>query len=475
LTALESTLMLGEKTGLQQDILNAPALSEPLPPPLPTQFMQTDDKHEVATLANQLKLDQKLLDGFNPHHYIGPFWRCRDVFLPEFMPILDVPDITFRVTQDVDGDGDQETIYSEGFFDVRWNAGPIPDVVLEASPIAVAGPVCESPDVPCEDTPAILFAGRLPLINLPAPDDPYHDAATGYGRRPNRPHASGQINPAPADLPLPLAEAPYTRVLQLYGCNHAEGAKYYRLMYRFNGGPAAPFTGLTWPLWRVVSGTLQSHWPTADANGWYPILPDSADWFPANLLLDWPTNRFANGLYTVTLELGNAAKTILNDSVPVSFRIDNSRPSAQFTELRWRVAGGAWSPPVSMICPVITRPTPGGVPVDIELRLSYQAAATHLRSAVLTGGGCGGGNPTLISPIGTAQHWHTTPADNSVTNTATFALPGALNQGAYSFSLFVASRAFNPSGGDGGQLSDWNYSPVYNWIHPRMSIAVVNA
>jgi hypothetical protein len=115
------------------------------------------------------------------------------------MPLLDVPDITFRVTQDVDGDGDQDVIYAESHFDVRWNSGNIPDVTLYADPIAVAGLTCDTPEVPCENVPAITFAGLMPLVNPPAPAAPYHDAgsgeapnfALGYARRPNRPHPNG--------------------------------------------------------------------------------------------------------------------------------------------------------------------------------------------------------------------------------------------------------------------------------------------
>jgi hypothetical protein len=383
-----------------------------------------------------------------------------------------VPDITFRVTQDVDGDGDQETIYAENFFDVRWNAGPIPDVTLEASPIAVAGVVCDTPTVPCEDTPAILFAGLMPLVNPAGPADPYHDNATGYARRVNRPHPSGNlVDP----LPNPLAEAPFTGTLQLYGCNHAPGAAFYRLRYRFNGGPIVPFTGLTWPLHRVVGGNLQTLWPVSDANGWYPILPDSDNWFPESLLLNWPTGSFANGLYTVELQLGNAAKAVINTSPVVNIRTDNSSPVAQFLELRWRVAGGAWSGPLSLICPVITRPIIGGSPADIEFRVQYSASAAHLRSVSLGAGGCGGGNPTLASALSTAQHWHINALDNTVVNTAVFALPGAFSQGAYSFSLFASSRAFNPAGGDGGFEADWQYDPVYRYVIPSLPVAVVNA
>lgn len=468
-------------------LLEGNGFSEPVPPPLPAELQRLQGAGSKSsgemeaktmeaarsTLAVRMNLDVKQLEGFTFRRFIGPFRRCFDLLIPEWVPLLDIPDITFRVTQDVDGDGDEEVIYSEGFFDVRWNAGPIPDVTLQASQIAVVGVVCDTPEVVCENTPALLFAGLMPLVNPPGPADPYHDAVTGYARRPNRPHPSGNlVDP----LPNPLAEAPYTGTLQLYGCNHAQGAVFYRLRYSFNGGATVPFTGLTWPLHRVVGGILQTLWPTPDVNGWYPILPDSDGWFPAHLLLNWPTGGFQNGLYMVEVQLGNAGKAVINTSAAVAFRIDNSAPNpVQFTELRWRVAGGVWSPPMELICPVVTRPAIGGNPADIEFMISYQAAAVHLRSVSLSGGGCGGGNPTLISALSTAQHWHTNPADNSVINTAIFALSGAMPQGAYSFNLFAASRAFNPAGGDGGFEADWNYDPVYNYVWPSLPVAVVNA
>jgi hypothetical protein len=310
----------------------------------------------------------------------------------------------------------------------------------------------------------------MPLVN-PTSGDPYHDNATGYARRPNRPHPSGAIIDP---LPNPLATAPFANTVHLYGCNELKGGQFYRLRYRHNGGPWVPLTGLTWPLYRVVSGSLQTHWPTPDANGWYPILPSSDNWFPEKLLLAWPTHQFQNGLYTVELEIGNASKNVINSAAAINFMVDNSTPQAQITEVRWRVAGGVWSAPLELICPTVTRPLISGTPANIEFRITYQVSASHLRSLSLSGGGCGGGNPTLISPLNTAQHWHTNAGDNSLSDTATFALPGTMGQGAYSFSLYAASRAFNPAGGDNGHLLDWNYDPVVRYTHPHLPIAVVN-
>ena len=485
LAALEAEAVVGASSVMKLKLLDSNGFTQPMPPPLPIEFRQLG-KRDVnttsslgveeagvmtsarKTLAARLNLDVEHLEKVDFKRFIGPFRRCFNVLVPEWMPILDVPDITFRVTQDVDGDGDEETIYSEGFFDVRWNAGPIPDVTLEASQIAVAGVTCNTPEVPCEGIPAILFAGLMPLI------DPYHDADTGYARRPNRPHPSGNF----ADLPHFPAETPFTHTLQLYGCNHSEGAVYYRLRYSFDGSASVTFKGLTWPLYRLIGGVLHTLWPAPDADGWYPILPAADGWFPQSLLLNWPTGNgtFQDGTYSVELDLGNAAKAVINTSAPpVKFRIDNSIPKGQFTKLRWRVVGGVWSLPMSLDCPVIPRPIVGGNPVPIEIEVSYQASAMHLRSVELRSGGCGGGDLTLNPPLSTAQHWHIDPADNSVINTAIFALSGLALQGAYSFDLLAVSRAFNPAGGDGGFEADWNYDPVYN-INPipTLRVAVVN-
>jgi hypothetical protein len=495
LASLEAVSVLGADRKEQFEILDKAAFDHPLPPPLPDDLKSIPggderDKGKMnarfAELAQRFELDAGIVEKLDLRRFVGPFLRCHDVIVPEWMPLLDVPDITFRVTQDVDGDGDQDVIYAESHFDVRWNSGNIPD----ADPIAVAGLTCDTPEVPCENVPAITFAGLMPLVNPPAPAAPYHDAgsgeapnfALGYARRPNRPHPNGLFADPP---PNPLAKSPYTGTLLLYGCNHATGAVFYRLRYSYNGGPPVPFTGLTWPLYRLVGGVLQTTWPTSDGAGWYPILPDSDGWTPQHLLLSWPTTSFPDGLYTVQLELGNAGKTVTNTSASVRFRIDNSSPTAMITALAWRVAGTTSWTPLELICPVVTRPMMGGSPVAIEFRVSYQVSATHLRALLLSGGGCGGGAPLQLvspnwsepaSPVNPYQHWHTDPdLDNSEARTAIFSLPGTSLQGAYSFSLYASSRAFNPSDPTGFTV-DWNnYDPGPNYVIPSVPVAVVNA
>jgi hypothetical protein len=318
------------------------------------------------------------------------------------------------------------------------------------------------PPVTCDDE-GIRFAGLMPLRA------PYHDPATGFALRPNRPHfPPGLIGGAP-DTP---ANAPYTWTLQLYGCNHHSGAAFYRVLYSFNGSPAVPFQNLTWPIYPFPAGTPAS-WVTPDADGWYPILANPDAWHPAHLLLEWPTGQ--TGLYQLSVQFGNAAKQALSTTPSVGIFVGNSPLHASFTGLRWRVEGsGGPGTPLELTCPVVPRPMIGGLPAPIELIVSYHAATEHLRSVQLSAGGCGGGNPTLVSALTTAEHWHTGPLDNSVTNTATFRLPGELPQGAYNFTLDVASRAFNPAGADGGHLLDWNYDRVYNHRPITLPVAVVN-
>ncbi len=475
----------------QRQLLDTPAFTnrETAPaPPLPEKLRNLSERtkpEEIQALARELKVDAKQLAKLNPNRFVGPFFRCVDMWVANWVPILDVPDITFRVTQDVDGDGDQETIYSENYFDVRWNAGAIPNVTLEASPIAVAAPAsaCDTPDVPCK-TPGIVMAGLMPLENLPTPADPYLDSATGYARRPNRPHPSGElIDP----LPNPLATAPFTGTLQLYGCNQFAGAQFYRLRYAYQDpttlalAAPVPFVNLSWNVFRWIGtpGHLEIRAITPDADGWYPILNPADGWMPGNLLLNWPTST--RGLYRIDMQLANASRAVLHTTTPTdNLKIDNTSPTALFTGLAWRVAGTAAWTNLELICPVVRRPAG----VDIEFRVSYQASAIHLRSMSLSGGGCGGGDmQRLASPnwsepasaVNPYEHWHTDPTDNSVARTAIFRLPGTAQQGAYSFNLAAFGRAFNPSGGDGGFEADWNYDPIYAQDYQPLPVAVVNA
>jgi hypothetical protein len=488
LDLLETQATFGASTVELSTLLESAAFEQEVPPPLPMEFRVGPDRGGQvkaesragmetvrSSLATRLRLDAATLKGVDLRKYIGPFRRCFDVFIPEWSPILDVPDITFRVTQDTDGDGTEETIYGEGYFQVRWNAsGPIGPIKITAQPNAREGLECDGNPVPCADVPAIVLAGRMPVVNVPAIYDPIN----GYALRPNRPHPSGLF----ADpLPNPDAASPFMGAVSLLGCNRTDpAATHYRIVYRYSadGGVTftspAPFVGLTWPLFRLDgSGNPEFHYPTSDANGWYPIAlpPGPNPFLPQDLLLDWPTYAFANGRYVLQLELGTGGAAS-SSSAEVAFNIDNAAPLGPLT-VEWRKVGSGAFQPLVAPCPLVRR---GVTPADLEFRVTVSAAATHLRSALLAAGGCGGGEFEFVS--GTTEHWHTSPSDNAEVLQAIFRLPSTTLEGTYGFSARVSSRAFNPNGGDGGHLilpDPWEYDPEPVHIDPSFAFSVINA
>ncbi|GAB3387136.1 hypothetical protein [Lysobacter fragariae] len=462
--------------------LDAAAFPQPIPPPLPKEMQvrprgKGDEvvQYDAArdSLAARLQLNDEVLRDFDLRRYIGPFKRCFDILVPEWKAIFDVPDISFRVTQDTDGDGDEETIYAEGHFQVRWNAGAIGPLTLHAGPNARAGLACGDLDgVPCANDPAIVLAGRVPVANEPT----LYNAAEGYMLRSNRPHPSGLISDP---LPNPDATTPFYGVVTLLGCNKTNAkATQYRVMFKYSNDNGAtftsyaPFVGLTWPLFRLDgSGNPQWHYPASDAQGWYPIaLPAGPNPFlPQDILLDWPTGSFANGRYVLKVEVGSGG-TVMDSSAEIAFNVDNSAPSGPMT-VEWRKVGGGAFQLLDGNCPVVKR---GVVPADLEFRVTLSASARHLRSATLTAAGCGNGNFALQS--GTTEHWYTTASDNSETLQAIYRLSAAAAQGTYSFAGHVVSRAISPSGYDGGHLAmpAWEYDRGDIHIDPNFSFSVVD-
>jgi hypothetical protein len=289
-------------------------------------------------------------------------------------------------------------------------------------------------------------------------------------------------------------------VLQLYGCNSYKGAQYYRVLYTHQApgkSPTAkvPFLGITWPLWRWVGspGHLETLNVAPDSNGWYPILSDAAGWMPAHLLLNWSSGDA--GLYRLQLEFADNGKQVIagSQTPPVGIFVDNTRPTAIITEIRWRVQGEtSWrDPTLSRKCAVIMRPTGAA----LEFKITYQAAAMHLRDLLLAGSGCDASNPAAtpqrltftgwsepasaeFDAVGVSLNpyvrWHAGPNDNNVSRAAIFSLSAAALQGAYDFSLWVNSRAFNPAGGDGGYGPfDWYYdtpSPIYGYDYWKFAV-----
>ena len=416
-----------------------------------------------ATVANEVGLSNDVIRDFDVSRYVGPFFRCIDVYIPEWYAIFDVPDITFRVTQDTNGDGIEEVIYSEGYFDVRWNAGALPNVKLVASSIAKESHLCDTPNVPCSDVPALLFAGLMPLT-----DAAYFDSGVGYAKRPNR--------PIPPVGPRPAAQTPFLGTLQLYGCVNIPGAVYYRVVESTDGGATfSAIAGLSWNLYPIPSGAPVT--VSADSNGWYPVLANPTAFHPAHMVLEWPTPSL--GQRVLRIEIGDGGKNVILSSANVALQLDNTAPTVVFSRLAWKFASepdSAFTLPgrnLLVTCPTIRR---GAVPQDIEVQFEVNVSANHLRDAYLYSFGCGGGSFTLTSPAASASHWHETVVDNAVVLSGRYALDNELApEGAYGFGCLANSRAMNPAGGDGGHLADWFYDPVYSYSQPSIGVAVIDA
>lgn len=500
-----SRLSLGASTVDAMNLLQSDAFETPLAPPLPVEFRMVDHSIEPrkeargaahrltmdgvrGSIGTRLKMNAEDLQQFDLRQFIGPFRRCVDIFVQEWVPIIDIPDITFSVTQDVNGDGIEETIYSEGFFKVRWDAGNLPPVKLIASPIAISIPECgEIIDIACGNTPAIYRAGRMPVRG----DTTMYDPIAGYAVRPNRPHPSGN----PLDpLPNPDAQSPFYGVVPIYGCvDVGANATQYRVLDSYNGGPFLPVLNQAWWVTRLdPTGTItQYQYVTSDPNGWYGIvIPKGAnpnDWEPPKLVLDWNTYQFGNGKHVLKIELGSGGIPLAPQPATdtVAFNVDNAYPTTSF-QVEYRKNGVGSFLPLTFPCPVVNR---GAAPQSLEFRVTFSASANHLRNIALGGGGCGGGEITYVSgapadwfpaplpnPTGVA-HWHETPNDNSVAITAFFNLDAGALQGTYSFSAWAASRALNPAGGDAGHLQTpmYEYDPGDIHVTPSFSFSVINA
>ena len=497
---------VGTSGSALSDLLGQPAFQNRVPPPKSSKLSGLQKIHGGTAGMKEFVRGKASRDyKFDLNHYVGPFPRfvCKWIVEEEIFPILEVPDITFWVTQDVNGDGEHETIYSEGYFDVGWQSGPISDVTIYASPIARINGNCEVPPPgDCTDDPQILFAGLMPVAD-PGYIDTSNTPTRGFGLRLNPPHADALIRSSvfpPAACPDTPSNAPFTGTIQLFGCNQYPGGQYYRLLYSYNKAVATPFTNLDWYIDPFPGPGLPLH-VVPDAQGWYPILATADAWFPPDELLDWPTTSYPDGLYDITMEIGDGGKNVIFATpISVPFYVDNSAQAPSFLTLAWRVAStSSWNYFPDLVCPVVSR-TPGDA---LEFRVEYQAAMPHLLKVTLGGSGCGGGTleqeaapnwsdpPTPVfntgvvtacNPSGESNdpynHWYADASDNFVSRAAIFYLPANALPGCYGFTLNSYSRAFNPSGGDSSnpQANDWYVDmDTLNWNQADLSVAILDS
>ena len=501
LASVSASKAFGQRSTQQQALLARPAFPTPLAPALPRKLRKSSPRidrkeHREAvrsTLANDLGLHASELGNLDLKNYRGPFLRCYDVLVPEWVPFFEVPDVSFTVTQTINGS--ETTIYSGGFFDIPWSTGTIPSVTLVASAIAVSSPNCSAPPVDCSNTPSIQTAGQMPVINPdPMVAPPYVDLTSGYATRPNPPRADGSLPPGyPLGAATGAAEvtstAPYCGTLALFGCNQADGAAFYRVLYTQTPAgsttplPQRPFMG-TWSAAYDDPGIGTVNVPVSpDANGWYPVLPSlptgdpGVPWYPTlgnTLLQEWETPTLGDGLFEVVLEVssfaGSETPAILSDVVP--FVVDNSYPTVTYS------AEYSYSPDMSGALPV---PTDDCIIINrtsgqtVYIQITYTVTATHLRSVQLSPGGCGGG-ATLYASGSPVTHWYTGEDDNSYPSPVTpviYQITHTQADGVYTFEVYADTRAFNPAGSDDGVADNWNYNPLYIYTQPSFAVGIV--
>jgi hypothetical protein len=396
----------------------------------------------------------------------GPYWVCRDVYVPEWQVVLDVPDITFHVTQEING-SDVE-VYSEGYFEVRWDDSGSGDVVLEANELAVSVDDCDRDNgIVCEDTIAIISASEMPLDQSASPL--FHDDASGFGVRVNRPSTSSTDWAPPPSLAA-NAESPIADTLVLRGCAHIANAQYYRLMYDRGAGPE-PITGTSWPAWHANLGIVTI---APDADGWIEIQDLIGGY--QHLLMKWPTVKYPNASYDVVLEVADSSRTVLQQSAGHTFVLDNSQPTFPEFAVRYKVGGDDFAALDLGDCPKIFREPAvsgiGGEPVEIEV--TWRAGADHLRNAFVKMIGCGGGNPTVDAFSNTSWYWQASGAIDSGSHTAVFTILATADAGCYSLTREAVSRAYNPATASFSPSTFYWEKDRRRWTRSSWSISVVD-
>lgn len=412
---------------------------------------QLPEDERLTKIMNDMGAVEK--EDINEIHRVKPLvrlLRCWPEATPEWKLFLDIPDIIFKVEQDIDADGNLETIYDEGFFDVNWNLNEsTTNVLIEAWPNAICVP-CGTEYKPCTRT-GIAGINDMPL-------DPGYQDAGGYATRVNRPLG-------PSSAIRPSAETPFCSTLRVVGCPDYGNAAYYKVFYRC-GEIETHFTE-SWDVYNIGNRTIQHVKPD---NGFYSVLTPPDNYFPYHTLINWESHRYPDGKYELRLALYDAAHNPIGSALPpVKVVIDNSEPAPiNFLKLECRELikkeenKEIWGDykEVPLFCPVIKR-TPGA---DIELKVKYNVAATHLRNIDISFSGCGGN-------IGSNNYWHQKVSDNNVILDWTIVFPGTKPEGGYQFYLKGCSRAFNAIG---GLNSDWYFDPLYIWDHNTLNVVFLD-
>jgi hypothetical protein len=458
LNAARSSVGFGDNVRKLADLLQAPAFTQRVAPPLPS-LSGTDDQ----------EVDAGALGAIDPNRYFGPFLRCIDVLVPEWYEILETPDVSISVTQALTSG--VQTIY-DGAFDIDWGTNPIPTVTLHASPLALASQVpCPPPQVNSDEL-GFQYVGLLP-VSPPYAAGGTFDGSTGFATRVNQPRP---VTPPPGGctcdqidlthLPSCPATAPFYGELYLYGGVSYPGAAYYRIMAQYASGSGIPTPGSFGPAAPLLdTWSVPQPFPSlpvviqpANPSGWYAISALATESGPyTDMLMDWSDVK-ADGVYLLTLELADAAMNPipLSPSQTLLLVVDGSAPLAAtpFT-LNWQPTTGVGGPIDPLAWTTAYPPSSGCALIDtmgsaIALQFTASVSSPHLRQAGVSAAGCGGATPVPAATNPPDSQWYTASTDPSATSysfSGVYYLPAGAPAGCYSFGLYADTRAFNSAGG----------------------------
>jgi hypothetical protein len=333
-------------------LLDRRAFAAPLPPPSTDHLVERIKEHSGRQVEGRR---QDVERASLSKAWLGPFLRCIDVLVPEFLPIFDIRTSPSASPRTSTATADEEVIYREGLFDVALERRPDPAVTLVADPSAFATPSCE----PRPELAPAPRGDRRRRPHAAAQSDgrgtfPIINTTTGYAVRANRPHSSGQGGAG--SVGRHGGDRAGRGPVEFWGCNHhlANGtaATHYRINARVSAdeGPASGPCSRSWTTGATGASSARrpsSNTAACPAGRRLVGCAEPRDqWIPGDhYLLQW--HNPPNGLVEMQLEARPAQRRVGDgdrNRAAVRLQIDNSAPVPQITALAWREVGGATIP-----------------------------------------------------------------------------------------------------------------------------------
>lgn len=166
---------------------------------------------------------------------------------------------------------------------------------------------------------------------------PWEPVFLGVGNVPFSQIVDGYATTDPSYF-FPVTHAPFGGTLNIFGnfTDLGAGATHYRVLLSADGAPPTPLEkSWTAYLWNASAGEYEPRTVApVTSDGRYEIPANPEDWYPAFLMMRWPSST--NGDYTFTVELFSSATG--NGRIPVagnnlSLKIDNTPPTVEVGQI----------------------------------------------------------------------------------------------------------------------------------------------